>query len=132
MAKERQYARPPSMLDATEKVPRRMQPASLSGTMNNHNRHERKAARKSLYACLWVLLTHKRLHETHSIHELQYLKIYQLEGKLDFDDLVLWELDISQVHRTKMQSTPRWLVCDQVATEKDDKPQISECSPFAC
>jgi len=82
------------MLGATKKVSGRMQPASLTGSMNKHNQHERKAARNVCVRSLWELLTCQRLHETHSIHELQYLKIYQLEGGLGFDDLVLWELDI--------------------------------------
>jgi len=49
---------------------------------------------KSLYALLWALLTCQRLHETHSIHERQYLGIYKLEGGLGFDDMISWELDI--------------------------------------
>jgi len=37
MAEERQYAWPPSILDATKKVLGRMQPASLTGSTNKHN-----------------------------------------------------------------------------------------------
>jgi len=46
MAEERQYACPSSILDATEKVSEQMQLASLTGSMNKHNQHERKVTRK--------------------------------------------------------------------------------------